>query len=57
MINSLTAVSRAATKAALAAQQRDDAIRQAVKDGATLRAVAQAAGVSYARIHQIVKAA
>ncbi len=50
----LTAVTRAAHKAAQASQARDDAIRTAVAGGATLRAVAEAAGLSFARIHQIV---
>lgn len=50
----LTAVTRAAAKAAQASQARDEAIRQAHADGATLRAIAQAAGLSFARIHQIV---
>jgi len=51
----LQAVTRAAQRAALASQARDEAIRKAVADGHTLRAVAAAAGLSYARIHQIVK--
>jgi hypothetical protein len=54
-MTTLTAVTRAAAKAASASKQRDDAIRKAVADGATLRAVATAAGLSFARIHQIVK--
>lgn len=55
MAASLTQVTRAARKAALASQARDDAIRKAKSDGATLRAIAEAAGLSFARIHQIVK--
>jgi hypothetical protein len=51
----LTAVTRAARKAALASQARDEAIRKAVAEGQTLRAVAAAAGLSFARIHQIVQ--
>ncbi len=51
----LTAVNRAADKAASALEARDEAIRKAVADGHTLRAVAAAAGLSFARIHQIVK--
>jgi hypothetical protein len=51
---SLSAVTRAAHKAASALEARDDAIRAAVADGRTLRAVAEAAGLSFARIHQIV---
>jgi hypothetical protein len=50
----ITAVARAAAKAAQASQARDDAIRKAHADGATLRAIAVAAGLSFARIHQIV---
>jgi hypothetical protein len=50
----LSAVTRAAAKAASASQARDDAIRKAHADGATLRAIAAAAGLSFARIHQIV---
>ncbi len=50
----LAAVTRAARKAALAAQARDDAIRAACADGATIRAVAVAAGLSPARVHQIL---
>ena len=46
----LAAVTRAAHRAASASQSRDDAIRKAVADGATLRAVAAAAGLSFARI-------
>jgi hypothetical protein len=52
----LTAVRRAALQAARASAARDEAIRRARWDGATLRAIAEAAGLSYARIFQIVKA-
>jgi hypothetical protein len=55
MARELRAVTRAADKAASALKARDDAIREAVAGGATLRAVAGAAGLSFARIHQIVK--
>lgn len=55
MAANLNAVRRAAAKAASASQARDDAIRKAHAEGATLRAIAEAAGLSYARIHQIVK--
>lgn len=55
MPSTLTAVTRAADKAASALKARDEAIRKAVADGATLRAVATAAGLSFARIHQIAK--
>jgi 2-keto-3-deoxy-L-rhamnonate aldolase RhmA len=54
MARELQAVTRAAAKAASALKARDAAIRQAVAGGATLRAVAEAAGLSFARIHQIV---
>jgi hypothetical protein len=55
MAASLTAVTRAARKAVFASQARDDAIRKAHADGATLRAIAAAAGLSHSRIDQIVK--
>lgn len=54
MSASLTAVTKAAAKAASASTARDEAIRQAAKDGSTVRAIATAAGLSYARIHQII---
>jgi hypothetical protein len=50
----LTAVTRAADKAAAASQQRDDAIRKAHTQGATVRAIAAACGLSSARVHQII---
>lgn len=50
----LSIVRRAATKAALAAQARDDAIRAAHAAGETIRAIAAAAGLSPARVHQIL---
>lgn len=50
----LTAVTRAARKAALAAQARDDAIRAASAAGETIRAIAAAAGLSPTRVHQIL---
>lgn len=50
----LTAVTRAAAKAASASIARDDTIRQAHTDGATIRAIAAAAGLSAARVHQII---
>lgn len=53
-MSTLTTVTRAAAKAASASQARDDAIRKAKAEGATLRAIAKAAGLSFARIHQIV---
>jgi hypothetical protein len=51
----LTAVTRAADKAASALRARDDAIRNARTEGHTLRAIAAAAGLSFARIDQITK--
>lgn len=54
MAASLTAVTRAAAKAASALKTRDDTIRRAHAEGATLRAIAAAAGLSHGRIHQIV---
>lgn len=56
MATQLTSVTRAARKAVLASQARDDAIRQARAEGHTLRAIAAAAGLSFARIDQICKA-
>ena len=50
----LKSVRRAADKAVSAMQARDDAIRRAHAQGATLRAIAEAAGLSFSRIHQIV---
>lgn len=50
----LTAVTRAAAKAASASQARDDAIRDAHAKGATIRAIAEAAGLSHSRVHQIL---
>jgi hypothetical protein len=45
------------TKAAEAAlKARDEAIRQAHKNGASLRQIAKATGLSHQRIHQIVQA-
>ena len=50
----LTAVTRAAAKAASASQTRDVTIREAHAGGATIRAIALAAGLSPARVHQIL---
>ena len=50
----LTAVTRAATKAASASRHRDDTIRAAHAQGVTIRAIAEAAGLSSARVHQII---
>lgn len=50
----LTEVARAAAKAASASKARDDAIRAAHDNGETIRAIAKAAGLSSARVHQIL---
>ena len=50
----LRRVTRAADKAALALKDRDEAIRQAHADGSTIRAIAVAASLSSARVHQIL---
>lgn len=52
--SALRKVTRAAPKAVSASQARDEAIRQASKEGATVRAIAKAAGLSPTRIHQIL---
>lgn len=49
----LTRVSQAAAKAAQASHKRDYEIREAAKTH-TVRAVAHAAGLSPARVHQII---
>jgi hypothetical protein len=53
-MTTLASVTRAASKAVSAGEARDATIRAAVADGATIRAVAAAAGLSAARVHQIV---
>ena len=50
----LPRVTRAADKAALALQARNDAIREASENGATIRDIAKAAGISASRVHQII---
>lgn len=52
----LTAVVEAAAQAASASRARDEAIRAAHANGATIRGIATAAGLSPARIHQIIHA-
>ncbi len=47
-------VTRAAERAAAATDSRNDAIRKAHTDGNTIRAIAIAAGLSAARVHQIL---
>jgi hypothetical protein len=54
MEHTLTVVRRAAAKAASASQARDDAIRAAKASGETIRAIAEAAILSPARVHQIL---
>lgn len=54
MARPLTAVTRAAAKAASALEARNVAIRAAHERGETIRAVAAAAGLSPARVHQIL---
>lgn len=49
----LRRVRRAAHKAALASQERDEAIRAAHQAGSTIRAIAAEAGLSFQRVHQI----
>jgi hypothetical protein len=55
MSDPLSRVRRAAAKAALARETFETEIRRAVQER-TMRQVAQAAGLSAARIHQIVHA-
>lgn len=50
----LTEVTQDATAAIVAATQRDTTIRAAHANGATIRAIATAAGLSPARVHQIL---
>jgi DNA-binding NarL/FixJ family response regulator len=53
--NPLTRVRRAAERAAAAASERDEAIVDAHKAGLTLKAIAAEAGLSFQRVHQIVR--
>lgn len=53
-MNDLARVRRAAEKATTARQEFEQVIREAARTE-TLRAVAEAAGLSHQRIHQIVK--
>jgi hypothetical protein len=50
----LTAVRRAAANSVAASARRDDLIRQAHADGSTIRTIAEATGLSPARVHQIL---
>ena len=50
----LRKVARAADKAVSASQNRDDTIRDAHQAGQTIRAIAAAAKISPARVHQIL---
>ena len=49
----LRRVQRAAAKAAVAREALEAAIREAHKDGATLRAIGDAAGMSYETVRRI----
>ncbi len=51
--SNLRAVRRAASRKAASGEQLDAAIRVARAEGATLREIADAAGVSAQRVHQI----
>lgn len=50
----LEMVRRASARAIASSQARDDAIRAAHADGHSIRAIAEAAGLSSARVHQII---
>jgi hypothetical protein len=54
MTVSLATVTEHATAATTAAAQRDSTIRAAHAKGASIRAIAAAAGLSPARVHQIL---
>ncbi|HSE45400.1 MAG TPA: hypothetical protein VLA89_08770 [Gemmatimonadales bacterium] len=53
-VHTLAQVRHAAAKAALAREEYEAAIRAAVDGGLPVRLVADAAGLSHGRIHQIV---
>lgn len=53
MTDLLTDVARAAARATAALEDRDAAIRRALDQGASLRAVAEAAGVTHQTIANI----
>ena len=55
MPDPLAAVRRASQRLAQDAAVRDAAIRTAYANGKTLREIAAAAGLTFPRIHQIVK--
>jgi hypothetical protein len=50
----LSQVQRATAQRARAEQAWRDAIRKAHQEGQTMRAIAEAAGLSAARVHQII---
>lgn len=56
MAPELRRAARAASRATRAARERDDAIRAAVAAGYPLRAVAEACGLSFQRVHQLARA-
>lgn len=51
----LESVRRATAKATAAADARDEAIRAAAAAGFSTRQIAEAAGLSHQRVHQIVR--
>lgn len=53
-MDGLTKVRRLSVRAVEVMRERDDAIRVAHAEGATLRAIAEVAGLSHGRVHQIV---
>lgn len=53
-MTALPKVERAAAKAAVARRGLEDAIREAHASGASLRAIAQAAGVSHEQVRRVL---
>jgi DNA-binding NarL/FixJ family response regulator len=51
----LSRVRRAATRSTEAFEDRNAAILEAHAGGATVRAIAEEAGLSFQRVHQIIK--
>ena len=52
---SLAAVRRTAARALTASEQRDAAIAAASAEGVPMRTIAEAAGLSHQRVHQIIQ--